>query len=519
MSVVEKNLLTIKEASKWASKFLKRNITESNISYLVNYGKINKYGENGKTLISLQELKDYYEKNILNKEKKIKEKLGDEINWELSFDWIPERERTKHVHRLHPYKGKFIPQLVEYFLKRYFKEGDIVLDPFVGSGTTLIQANEMNIHSIGIDISEFNTIITEVKFANVNLGELQRKIKEILKSLKIYEENNQILEFEKELKQRLEQFNKINFPSPEFKKEFREGKIAKEYLIEKQNEFLQIYQDLIQKHSISSSQENGNSFLDKWYIPSVREEAQKILDIIKIIEDENIKKTLMVILSRTVRSVRATTHMDLDRLKEPQYTPYYCYKHFKICKPVFSLIPTFKKYANDTVKRLAEYKNLKTNAFQEVLTGDSRTIDIFEEVKKKNENFYQLLKNKKITGIFTSPPYVGQIDYHEQHAYAYELFGIKRRDELEIGPLYKGKGKEARESYIEGITQVLKNSLKYMIDNPTIIIVANDEYNLYPEIAKRSGLKIIEEYKRPVLNRTSRDKNAYYESVFVMRRK
>ncbi|EDP73893.1 DNA methyltransferase, partial [Hydrogenivirga sp. 128-5-R1-1] len=241
MSVVEKNLLTIKEASKWASKFLKRNITESNISYLVNYGKINKYGENGKTLISLQELKDYYEKNILNKEKKIKEKLGDEINWELSFDWIPERERTKHVHRLHPYKGKFIPQLVEYFLKRYFKEGDIVLDPFVGSGTTLIQANEMNIHSIGIDISEFNTIITEVKFANVNLGELQRKIKEILKSLKIYEENNQILEFEKELKQRLEQFNKINFPSPEFKKEFREGKIAKEYLIEKQNEFLQIY--------------------------------------------------------------------------------------------------------------------------------------------------------------------------------------------------------------------------------------------------------------------------------------
>ena len=518
MSVVEKNLLTIKEASKWASEFLKRDITESNISYLVNYGKVNKYGENGKTLISLQELKDYYEKNILNKEKKIKEKLGDEINWELSFDWIPERERTKHVHRLHPYKGKFIPQLVEYFLKRYFKEGDIVLDPFVGSGTTLIQANEMNIHSIGIDISEFNTIITEVKFANVNLGELQRKINEILKNLEIYEENNQILEFEKELKQRLEQFNKINFPSPEFKKEFREGKITKEYLMEKQNEFLQIYQELIQKYKISLNQENGTSFLDKWYIPSVREEAQKILEIIQNVENENIKKTLMIILSRTVRSVRATTHMDLDRLKEPQYTPYYCYKHFKICKPVFSLIPTFKKYANDTVKRLAEYKNLKTNAFQEVLTGDSRNIDIFEEVKKKNEDFYKLLKNKKITGIFTSPPYVGQIDYHEQHAYAYELFGIKRRDELEIGPLYKGKGKEARESYIKGITEVLKNSLKYMIENPTIIIVANDEYNLYPKIAENVGLKIIKEYKRPVLNRTSRDKNVYYESVFVMRR-
>ncbi|WP_297455188.1 DNA methyltransferase, partial [Persephonella sp.] len=214
MKVLEKKLLTFKEASQWASEFLNREITESNISYLVNYGKINRYEKDGKTLISLDELKKYYEKNVLNKEKEIKEKLGKDINWELSFDWIPERERTKHVHRLHSYKGKFIPQLVEYFLKRYFKEGDIVLDPFVGSGTTLIQANEMNIHSIGIDISEFNTIITEVKFANVNLGELQRKINEILKSLKIYEENNHILEFEKELKQQLEQFNKINFPSP-----------------------------------------------------------------------------------------------------------------------------------------------------------------------------------------------------------------------------------------------------------------------------------------------------------------
>ncbi|HHG74120.1 MAG TPA: site-specific DNA-methyltransferase, partial [Persephonella sp.] len=490
MKLLEKKLLTLKEASKWASKFLDREITESNISYLISYGKIKKYEKKGKILISLEELKEYYDKNILNKEKKIKEKLGKEINWELSFDWIPERERTKHVHRLHPYKGKFIPQLVEYFLKRYFKEGDIVLDPFVGSGTTLIQANEMSIHSIGIDISKFNTIITEVKFANINLVELQRIINETLKVLTIYEENSYILVFEKELKKRLEEFNKTNFPSPEFKKKFREGKISKNYLIEKQNEFLKIYQNVIQKYNVPLSQKTGNSFLDRWYIPSVREEAQKILDIIQNVKDENIKKTLMVILSRTIRSVRATTHMDLDRLKEPQYTPYYCYKHFKICKPVFSLIPMFKKYAKDTVKRLAEYKSLKTNTYQEVLTGDSRTIDIFEEVKKKNKDFYQLLKNKKITGIFTSPPYVGQIDYHEQHAYAYELFGIERRDELEIGPLYKGKGKEARESYIEGITQVLKNSLKYMVENPTIIIVANDEYNLYPEIAKRSGLKI-----------------------------
>jgi hypothetical protein len=59
----------------------------------------------------------------------------------LELSWserdLPERERTKHVHRLHPYLGKFIPQLAEVLLRRYAPRGGCVLDPFAGSGTTL----------------------------------------------------------------------------------------------------------------------------------------------------------------------------------------------------------------------------------------------------------------------------------------------------------------------------------------------------------------------------------------------
>lgn len=53
---------------------------------------------------------------------------------------MPECERTKHVHRLHPYLGKYIRQLVEIFLRR-FKPRVVVYDPFCGSGTTLVEAN------------------------------------------------------------------------------------------------------------------------------------------------------------------------------------------------------------------------------------------------------------------------------------------------------------------------------------------------------------------------------------------
>src|ERR1043165_5087129 len=76
---------------------------------------------------------------------------------ELNLNWrekeLPEKERTKHVHRLHPYLGKYIPQLVEIFLRKYFTAGQTVLDPFCGSGTTLVQAHELNINAVGYDVS------------------------------------------------------------------------------------------------------------------------------------------------------------------------------------------------------------------------------------------------------------------------------------------------------------------------------------------------------------------------------
>ena len=109
---MSQELLSINQASQWASNYLDRPVTTSNISYLLQYAKIKKYlDEQRKIKINLDELKKYYDEHFVKKQESWKNKLGNDLNWGLSFSHLRESDTTKHVHRLHPYKGKFIPQI------------------------------------------------------------------------------------------------------------------------------------------------------------------------------------------------------------------------------------------------------------------------------------------------------------------------------------------------------------------------------------------------------------------------
>ena len=102
-----------------------------------------------------------------------------ELDLELSWSEqeLPERVRTKHVHRLHPYLGKFVPQLVEALLRRYLRPGGRVLDPFGGSGTTLVQALESGYDAVGLDVAAFNALLMRVKTADYDLAALEEDVR------------------------------------------------------------------------------------------------------------------------------------------------------------------------------------------------------------------------------------------------------------------------------------------------------------------------------------------------------
>ena len=112
---------------------------------------------------------------------------------DLELSWsersLPERERTKHVHRLHPYHGKFIPQLVEILLDRYFGPGEHVLDPFAGSGTTLVQALESGLDATGVELAAFNCLLVRVKAAQYELPLLREELNEVYERIGVQPTN------------------------------------------------------------------------------------------------------------------------------------------------------------------------------------------------------------------------------------------------------------------------------------------------------------------------------------------
>jgi DNA modification methylase len=83
-------------------------------------------------------------------------------------DWGFGNANTKTItHEIHRYSGKYIPQIARKAIELISFPGETILDPYVGSGTTLLEANLCSRNSIGIDLNPLAVLITKVKITPV----------------------------------------------------------------------------------------------------------------------------------------------------------------------------------------------------------------------------------------------------------------------------------------------------------------------------------------------------------------
>ena len=365
------------------------------------------------------------------------EALYREIDLELSWseEQLPQVQRTKHVHALHPYLGKYVPQLVETFLGRHFRVGDTILDPFVGSGTTLVEANVFGANAVGCDISAFNCLLSRVKTMTYSLASLELSLKVALENAR------------------------------------RSGEA-----------------------DISGC----SSWLKEWYSPRALGELIGYRKAIETLDDPA-WDVARVILSRSARSARLTTHFDLDFPRQPTTGAYDCYKHKRTCRPVDEAAKFLRRYTLDTIRRLRAFAPQQTAAAVEVLHADSRSIEL----------------PSRVTGVITSPPYPGLIDYHEQHRYAYELLGLADHRAEELGAAAKGNSRSVIQEYCDGMVDVLSNARNQLQGDGPVIIVVNDSKGLYSAILDRAGLRLDDRVTRHVNRRTGRRAGEFYEDVLI----
>ncbi len=93
-------------------------------------------------------------------------------------------KRNYLTHSIHKYYAKVIPEIPHYFISKYTKREDTVLDPFCGSGTVLLEAKILKRNAIGIDINPIAKLIADVKTTYFDIEELKSGVNVVLNKIR-----------------------------------------------------------------------------------------------------------------------------------------------------------------------------------------------------------------------------------------------------------------------------------------------------------------------------------------------
>ena len=404
---------------------------------------------------------------------------------------------TPHAHGLHKYKAKFFPRMIRTFLltESNNNENTVVLDPFVGSGTALVESSFLGFNSIGVDIDKLSCLISESKSKLLSFSP-----KEIVEETDAYFHKNG------------NQTEKYKFPSWISKKFDRWGTPEEKSLYENEiseittgianlNGSKKLFQTAIsdavsrkfnirmmgtgvgrfaleiQKSSLEKIVRDNILFLRK---------AANVIDILKTAYELNLPIPKVINGDATKLSSIPENKIDLI-LTSPPYLPASSGREdYLIGKSVS--ITALNLMSEDQIKQ-AETNSVGSMKNQTMIIEDGLPDDVYK--------LYAFLKNDPLRNIKADPTYTYYQDIKKSLSESYRVL--------------KPKGK--------AIFVIGKESVFYTFKTREVLYKVECD-NIFKNIASSVGFNIKEvvdiELNKKNKNARPRALDKYYESVFIL---
>lgn len=103
-----------------------------------------------------------------------------DVKYYINDFWTAKQRQSNRIHEI-SYRACFKAELPAFFIENLTKPGDVVLDPFMGRGTTLVQANLLNRIPYGNDISPLSKMLVEPRLSPPNIEQIVNRL-EVLKN-------------------------------------------------------------------------------------------------------------------------------------------------------------------------------------------------------------------------------------------------------------------------------------------------------------------------------------------------
>lgn len=334
------------------------------------------------------------------------------INKIASTDWDCLNADTQYLtHSIHRYSGKFIPQIAKQVIELISDKGDTVLDPYCGSGTTLLESSLLGRHSIGVDLNPLAILISKVKTTPINKSELNKFDSFLVNETHKYLSSNQlsILESNSErsaINQSI--FEDERWTNPWYKKWFNEKSLFQLIGINQaianypdetcRNLALVAFSDILRRSSNAHSS-YPNVMFDKnkktngspitLFLKRFKEVSEDVLSLDKKISEKFIPK---VVLGNARELAIKNSSIDVI-VTHPPYiasVPYAEYGQLSIT--------WLGSNPRDLDKELTGGRRQSKNVVKEFEQGFKDMINESYRVLKKGGKFFMLLGNPVVKG-------------------------------------------------------------------------------------------------------------------------